>query len=158
MRARVAVGPLLLWLLPAAALAQAPVGLEFVVGQGIDPQVTAQQSGFVALWRHDVDGVRARRFAATGAPVGNEFVVSGADAAALAWLELGHADTDDDVVLTRQAADEIFRIVATESTAERAANPGLPFEHASTIVATCCIVLAVMRRFELAQLRLVTRV
>ena len=41
--------------------------------------------------------------------------------------------------------------------ADRAPNPGLPFEHVGTIVATCCIVLAVMRRLHLDQVTIVTR-
>ena len=60
------------------------------------------------------------------------------------------------LVLSRRSAEEIFRIVATEPAADRAPNPGLPFEHVGTIVATCCIVLAVMRRFHLDQVTLVT--
>ncbi len=54
------------------------------------------------------------------------------------------------------AAEEIFRLVATESAADRAHNPGLPSQHVDTIVATCCVVLSVMRRFHLDQVTLPT--
>jgi exopolyphosphatase/pppGpp-phosphohydrolase len=84
------------------------------------------------------------------------FVVSGDHATALAWLELGRVAPGTDVALTRQAAEEVFRLVATERSVDRAHNPGLPFEHVDTIVATCCVVLAVMRRFDLPELILAT--
>lgn len=76
--------------------------------------------------------------------------------AALARLELGRADTPPIVALGRAAAEDVFRLVATESAAERAHNPGLPSEHVDTIVATCCVVLSVMRRFHLEQVTLQT--
>ena len=63
----------------------------------------------------------------------------------------GSDDVAAAVALDRAAAEEIFRLVATESARERAHNPGLPSEHVDTIVATCCIVLSVMRRFHLDQ-------
>jgi hypothetical protein len=75
---------------------------------------------------------------------------------ALARLELGRADTPPVVTLDRAAAEDVFRLVATESVAERAHNPGLPSEHVDTIIATCCVVLSVMRRFRLEQVTLQT--
>ena len=39
--------------------------------------------------------------------------------------------------------------MATEAANDRAYNPGLPPEHVDTVVAACCIVLAVMRRLHL---------
>jgi hypothetical protein len=84
------------------------------------------------------------------------FEFDGPAITALARLETGTDVVARSVVLTRQAAEEIFRIVATEQADDRAHNPGLPFEHVETIVATCCIVLAVMRRFHLDQVTLVT--
>lgn len=73
----------------------------------------------------------------------------GATIESLARLELGTDQVDDDVVLDRDAAEEIFRIVATEPSRQRAHNPGLPSDHVGDIVATCCIVLAFMRRLHL---------
>ena len=42
--------------------------------------------------------------------------------------------------------------VATESAAERALNPGLPAHAVDTIVAACCIVVALMRHLHLDQI------
>ena len=54
--------------------------------------------------------------------------------------------------LRRAAAEEVFRTVATESSAERALNPGLPAYAVDTIVAACCIVVALMRHLHLDQI------
>lgn len=51
--------------------------------------------------------------------------------------------------LPRAAAEDVFRTVATESSAERARNPGLPTNAVDTIVGACCIVVAVMRHLHL---------
>ena len=76
---------------------------------------------------------------------------------ALARLELGQDDVPDEVELARDAAEEVFRLVVTEPAAERAHNPGLPSDDVDRIVATCCIVLATMRRFRLDRVTLRTR-
>lgn len=79
---------------------------------------------------------------------------AGATIGSLARLELGLDEVPTDVVLDRAAAEEVFRLVATEPASDRAANPGLPSHDVGLIVATCCIVLAVMRRFHLDEVTL----
>ena len=81
-------------------------------------------------------------------------VLTGPTIRSLACVELGHDDTPRELALDRAAAEEIFRTVATERAADRAHNPGLPFDHVDRIVATCCIVVATMRRFHLDQVTL----
>ena len=76
---------------------------------------------------------------------------SGPLATTLARLEAGKDDVPERFVLSREAAEEIFRTVATETASDRAYNPGLPVEHVDTVVAACCIVLTVMRRLHLDQ-------
>lgn len=49
--------------------------------------------------------------------------------------------------LTRAAAEDVFRTLATESAADRAHNPGLEPDRVDTIVAGCCILQAVFRFF-----------
>jgi hypothetical protein len=80
--------------------------------------------------------------------------ISGPLANTLARLEAGRDDVAGEFVLPRDAAEEIFRTVATEPATDRAYNPGLPLEHVDTVVAACCIVLAVMRRLHLDQVRI----
>ena len=77
---------------------------------------------------------------------------SGPLATTLARLETGKDDVPEPFLLPRDAAEEIFRTIATETASDRAYNPGLPPEHVDTVVAACCIVLAVMRRLHLDQI------
>jgi exopolyphosphatase/guanosine-5'-triphosphate,3'-diphosphate pyrophosphatase len=50
--------------------------------------------------------------------------------------------------LTRAAAEDVFRTLATETAADRAFNPGLEAARVDTIVGGCCALVAVMRFFE----------
>lgn len=67
----------------------------------------------------------------------------------LAAVELGEPAQPGSIELGRHSAEEIFRMVATETADDRAFNPGLPSAHVDSIVATCCIVVAFMRRLRL---------
>ena len=51
--------------------------------------------------------------------------------------------------LDREAAEDVFRTLATERRADRLHNPGLEPGRVDTILGTCCVVLAVMRRLHL---------
>jgi len=51
--------------------------------------------------------------------------------------------------LTKDAAEDVFRTLATESLADRVHNPGLPVERAGVIVGGCCLLVAIMRRLGL---------
>lgn len=51
-------------------------------------------------------------------------------------------------VLTRDAAEDVFRTLATERRADRLHNPGLPQGEVDEIVGGCCIVVAIMRRLK----------
>lgn len=74
----------------------------------------------------------------------------GPHAVALARVELGRGDVPTGYALERPDADEVFRTLVAESAADRVHNPGLDPAHVDTIIATCCVVLAVMRRLELS--------
>lgn len=82
---------------------------------------------------------------------------AGPTVASLARVEVGRDDVADVVELARDAGEEIFRMLATDTAADRAFHPGLPSAHVDTIVATCCIVLVFMRRLHLDAADLVTR-
>jgi exopolyphosphatase/guanosine-5'-triphosphate,3'-diphosphate pyrophosphatase len=79
----------------------------------------------------------------------------------VAAVELGLARFDDDALhgmeLTREAAEDVFRTLATEAPRERAMNPGLPASRVDIIVAGCCILVATMRRLTLDALTVSTR-
>jgi exopolyphosphatase / guanosine-5'-triphosphate,3'-diphosphate pyrophosphatase len=58
--------------------------------------------------------------------------------------------------LSRSAAEDVFRTVATEPAADRAANPGLAPDRVGTIVGGSLIVAAIMRHFEFDSLTVST--
>jgi len=58
--------------------------------------------------------------------------------------------------LTREAAEDVFRTLATERLADRVANPGLPPERADIIVGGCCVLVGIMRRLKLDALTVST--
>ena len=74
----------------------------------------------------------------------------------IAAVELGIARFDPvalhDMTLTREAAEDVFRTLATESLADRKSNPGLPPERADVIVGGCCALVGIMRRLRLPSL------
>ena len=70
----------------------------------------------------------------------------------VAAIEQGLAEYDRDrlhhFTLTREAAEDVFRTLATESRADRIHNPGLEPGRADVIVAGAAILVAIMRYFE----------
>jgi exopolyphosphatase/guanosine-5'-triphosphate,3'-diphosphate pyrophosphatase len=70
----------------------------------------------------------------------------------VAAVEMGLAEYDRDrihhFVLTRAAAEDVFRTLATESREQRLGNPGLEPARADVIVGGCCVLVAIMRFFE----------
>lgn len=79
----------------------------------------------------------------------------------VAMVELGLATFDASVLhgfeLTRDAAEDVFRTLATEKLTERILNPGLSADRADIIVAGCCILVATMRRLHLDSIVVSTR-
>ena len=69
----------------------------------------------------------------------------------VAAVEIGLAIYDPEVIhhfhLTRSAAEDVFRTLATESTEQRKANPGLEPGRADVIVGGCCVLVGIMRHF-----------
>ncbi len=70
---------------------------------------------------------------------------------AAASIEQGLASYDRDRIhhfwLTRGAAEDVFRTMATESASDRAHNPGLEPGRVETIVGGMCVLVAVLRFF-----------
>jgi exopolyphosphatase/guanosine-5'-triphosphate,3'-diphosphate pyrophosphatase len=70
--------------------------------------------------------------------------------AQIAAVEIGLADPADSVDgyrLTKEAAEEVFRTLATEDREDRAFNPGLLIDHVDDIVGGLCILVEFLRRF-----------
>ena len=79
-------------------------------------------------------------------------MATGGTATTAAAVELGLPAYDRDRIhrfeLTRAAAEDVFRTLATESASDRIANPGLHPDRAGVIVAGLCILVKVMRYFD----------
>lgn len=73
----------------------------------------------------------------------------------LGLMEFNEADIHG-FVLTRDAAEDVFRTLATEPLDARVLNPGLPRDRADIIVAGCCLLVGVMRRLSLDQITVST--
>jgi len=67
----------------------------------------------------------------------------------LAAVERGHPLAPPSVVIDRDAAEEVFRALATETRAERLHNPALEPGRVDTVLATSCVLVGMMRRLKL---------
>lgn len=71
----------------------------------------------------------------------------------VAAVEQGLASYDRDAihhfVLTKDAAEDVFRTLATEARADRIHNPGLEEARADVIVGGCCALVAILRRLAI---------
>ena len=83
----------------------------------------------------------------------NTFVGVAGTVSTAAAVEIGLPAYDRDRIhhfeLTHEAAEDVFRTLATESRADRIHNPGLEEARADVIVAGCCILVTVFRHFGL---------
>ena len=75
--------------------------------------------------------------------------IAGAIPRTMATIEVGAPVTAAEFVLDRDAAEDVFRTMATESEADRRHNPGLPPELVSAIVGGCCVVIGLIRGLQL---------
>jgi exopolyphosphatase/guanosine-5'-triphosphate,3'-diphosphate pyrophosphatase len=84
-----------------------------------------------------------------------EVTLRGEHAWAIAAVEAGAEPAAACFELSRDAAEDVFRTVATERRAERAHNPGLPAELVDDIVGACCAVVAIMRTLQLERVAVI---
>jgi len=70
----------------------------------------------------------------------------------IAMVELGLTQFDvqklHGFALTRDAAEDVFRTLATEALRDRLFNPGLNADRADVIVGGCCSLVAIMRKLQ----------
>ena len=69
--------------------------------------------------------------------------------AAIAAVEVGAPVRGARFLLTRDAAEDVFRTLATESRDDRRHNPGLPTDLVAPIVGGCCAVVGLIRALQL---------
>lgn len=118
------------------------------------PEDLTNAIGFVA---DDVEELTRKMPALLGSP---RFIGVAGTIVTIAAVELGLHEFDETALqgmtLTRDAAEDVFRTLATESLEERVHNPGLPRDRADIIVAGCCILVAIMRRLHLSEITVST--
>jgi exopolyphosphatase / guanosine-5'-triphosphate,3'-diphosphate pyrophosphatase len=151
---------------------------EFVVGHSVAEHVMSVRVGALRLTRAELPSDPPRPEELTNAigvmtdhvddielsmPMslaGSRFVGVGGTFSTMAAVEIGMPVFDrgkvHGFVLTREAAEDVFRTLATESLADRVHNPGLSPERAPFIVGGCCAVVAIMRRLHLTEITVST--
>jgi exopolyphosphatase/guanosine-5'-triphosphate,3'-diphosphate pyrophosphatase len=115
-----------------------------------DPPRAEELSNAISMVGDAVDNSVIERPSLAGA---DRVVGVASSIVTIAAVELGLAKFDrarlHGMVLTRSAAEDVFRTLATERLADRVHNPGLPVERAGVIVGGCCLLVAIMRRLQL---------
>jgi exopolyphosphatase/guanosine-5'-triphosphate,3'-diphosphate pyrophosphatase len=141
---------------------------EFVVAEGVvsvdtgavrlteqwlhhDPPTAEELSMAVSVVRAHLDDVTRELPAARGA---RQVIGVAGTVTTVAAVELGYYDRSavHGFRLTRAAAEDVFRTLATEPLATRRHNPGLQPERADVIVGGCCILVAVLRHLDADEL------
>ena len=118
-----------------------------------DPPRPEELSSAISVARLHLDDIdREHPVIGKGAPAAQLVGVAGT-ITTVAAVEIGLDPYDPEVidgfVLTRAAAEDVFRTLATERLADRVHNPGLHVDRAPVIVGGCCILVAVMRHWDL---------
>jgi hypothetical protein len=126
-----------------------PVGPTTLLDQELvdpDPPAPAQLTNALGVVSDHLDDVLRE---APGITSARDVRLLGDEPWHLARVERGGELPGMTVALERAAAEEVFRALATERRADRLHNPGLDPRRVDTILGTCCLVLAVMRRLRL---------
>jgi exopolyphosphatase/guanosine-5'-triphosphate,3'-diphosphate pyrophosphatase len=114
-----------------------------------DPPSPEELSQVISVARDYLEDVAREMPAAREA---QRFVGLAGTVSTVAAIEQGLAEYDSDkihhFVLTHDAAEDVFRTLATEKRADRIHNPGLEEARADVIVAGTAILVAIMRFFE----------
>lgn len=135
-----------------AAALSLPIGAvrltdRFVEGDPPRPEELTAAISYSESW---VDDVLRDVPQAPSAPT---VLVLGATVATVAAVEIGLLEPDRDrvhgFVLTKEAAEDVFRTLATEPAADRIHNPGLDPEALDVIVGGCCALVALYRTLGL---------
>ena len=113
-----------------------------------DPPLPEELSNALSVVEQHLDDV-AREV--PGAGEADRFVGLAGTVTTIAAVELGLADYSRDAihhfVLTRGAAEDVFRTLATEAIEARRHNPGLDPGRVDVIVGGCCVLVGIFRYF-----------
>lgn len=125
-----------------------------------DPPDPAELSAALSVIELHLDDLR-REHRVLAAAIGRGSIVGMGAFVQVAAVEIGVDISDgpdpvDRYVLEREAAEEIFRVLATESRADRIHNPGLLHDHVDGAVGALCIVVEFMRQFSIDSIEVTT--
>jgi exopolyphosphatase / guanosine-5'-triphosphate,3'-diphosphate pyrophosphatase len=113
-----------------------------------DPPLPEELSNCLAEVEQHLDDV-SREVPEAGDAV--RFIGLAGTVTTVAAVEMGLSEYDraaiHHFVLTRSAAEDVFRTLATESLADRVHNPGLEPGRADVIVGGCCVLVGIFRYF-----------
>lgn len=117
-----------------------------------DPPLPEELSNALSVVEQHLDDV-AREVPGAGDAV--RFVGLAGTVTTIAAVELGLAEYSRDAihhfVLTRDAAEDVFRTLATEALEDRRHNPGLDPGRVDVIVGGCCVLLGIFRYFGFSE-------
>lgn len=129
-----------------------PVGPDALLADhlvDLDPPPAAQLTNAIGAVADHLDDVLRTQ---PGVHDVSEVTLRGPDPWHVVVVERGGPVDDLEARLDRDDAEDVFRTLATESRADRRHNPGLDPGEVDRVVATCCIVVGVLRKLQLEAL------
>ncbi len=122
-----------------------------------DPPAADELSAALSIVELHVDDVRREVPGLADALSSAGLVVGvGGTLSTMAAVELGLPEYDRQrlhgFVLQRHAVEDVFRTLATESSEDRAFNPGLEADRVDLIVGGACVVVETMRQLDIAEI------
>ncbi|MGB8859945.1 MAG: hypothetical protein WCC60_11850 [Ilumatobacteraceae bacterium] len=116
-----------------------------------DPPLPEELTNAVGLFVDHLDDVTREVPGASSADV---IELRGPGLQTLIDVEVGHPKGLP-FELDREAAEEVFRTLATETARDRACNPGLPAAEVHSVLGVSCAVVAMIRGLRVAQVTVV---
>lgn len=121
-----------------------------------DPPQPEELSAALSVIQLHLDDARRELDDLDGAISYGTVIGVGGSITTMAAVELGLAEYDATRIhhfgLLREAAEDVFRTLATESRADRAYNPGLPTDRVDLIVGGSAIVVESMRHLSIEEI------
>ncbi|MEX0766993.1 MAG: Ppx/GppA phosphatase family protein [Microthrixaceae bacterium] len=117
-----------------------------------DPPLPEELSNCISVIEQHLDDV-SREIPLAGSAV--RFIGLAGTVTNVAAVELGLKEYTPEAihgfVLTKEAAEDVFRTLATEAVSDRVHNPGLEAQRADVIVGGCCVLVEIFRYFGFEQ-------
>lgn len=130
---------------------QVPVGTDTLAGMiAGDPPLPEELTNAIGLFMDHLEDVAREVPSATFA---DTIEVCGPGLQSLVDTEVGYP-TGLPCEESRDALEEVFRTLATESALDRCHNPGLPAGEVHHVLGVCCALVAILRGLQASALRI----